>query len=147
MDELRGEVARPDEVIEQQADGCRDDGREQRVGDGVTEDAARVFLTAEHRQRRDDGKKNGRDGDKLEEPRVDRRHKVHQLVEPRKAKGPEDGARDKGAHPQEHLFPRGADRCFLFCVFLHDAKLLQFSLNRKAWRKKKLLPPCPPLIV
>lgn len=139
MDELRGEVARPDEVIEQQADGCRDDGREQRVGDGVTEDAARVFLTAEHGQRRDDGKKNGRDGDKLEEARVDRRHKVHQLVEPRKTKGPEDGAHDEGAYPQDHLFPRSADRCFLFCVFLHDAKLQLFCYNKDKLTGKVLI--------
>ena len=147
MNELRGQVPRPDEIIEHEADGCRDDSREQRVGDGVTEDTSRIFLPAEHCQRGDDGKKNGGNGDKLEQPRVDRRHKVHQIVKPCQAQCAQDGTHDKGAHPQEHLFPRGADRCFLFRVVLHTAKLLQFSLNRKAWRKKKLLPPCPSLIV
>lgn len=66
-----------DEVIEQQSYGSGDNGREQRVGDGMTEDTSRIFLLAEHRQCGDDGEKNCGDGDKLEQPRVDRRHKIH----------------------------------------------------------------------
>ena len=91
MDELRGQVPRPYKIIEHEADGCRDDSREQRVGDGVAEDTSRIFLPAEHRQRGDDGKKDSGNGDKLEQPRVDRRHKVHQIVKPCQAQCAQDG--------------------------------------------------------
>ena len=47
----------------------------------MREDAARVLLGTERRERRDDGESDGRHGDELEQAREDRGDEVEELVE------------------------------------------------------------------
>ena len=69
----------------------------------MREDAARVLLGAERRERRDDGKRDGRHGDELEQAREDRGHEVEELVERRNLQPAEDGADDQSGEPEDHL--------------------------------------------
>ena len=49
IDEVYRQIARSDPEVECQADGGGTDGRQERVRDGVGEDAARFFLGSQSR--------------------------------------------------------------------------------------------------
>ena len=102
-DEVSRQIARRDPEVEDEADGSGGNRRQQRVSDGVREDAARVLLGAERRERRDDGKRDGRHGDELEQACEDRGHEVEELVERRYLQPTEDGADDQSGEPEDHL--------------------------------------------
>ena len=102
-DEVSRQVARRNPEIEDEADRSRGNRRQQRVGDGVREDAARVLLGAERRERRDDGEGDGRHSDELEQAREDRGDEVEELVECRNLHPAEDGTDDQRGEPQDHL--------------------------------------------
>ena len=69
----------------------------------MREDAARVLLGTERRERRDDGESDGRHGDELEQAREDRGDEVEELVEGGDLHPAENGADDQRGEPQDHL--------------------------------------------
>ena len=70
-----------DDVVQDESHHCCSKGGEQRVSDGVAEDASRVLLQAKVDHRVDDGQADGRHGQQLEQTNVDRGYEVDDLVE------------------------------------------------------------------
>ncbi len=79
------------------------DGGEEGVGYGVAEYAACVVAPSERGERGGHGKRDGRHGKKLEQARVDRRHEVGDMVNPRHACESKGRAYRQGTQPKNDL--------------------------------------------
>ena len=134
-DHLRWQVARTDEEEEHEAYRRCGKGGEKRVGHGMAEDTACVFLVTDGGQCGDDGQHDGGHGEELEQPRVDGGDEVHQCVEPAPAQHAEDGTHGEGPYPQHELPAVLHDvlfglRVILTCV-IHKKFFLCY--NAKGW--------------
>ena len=104
-DDLGRQIARRDPQIESESDRCRRDRRQERIGDGMGEDAPRIFLRTERGKRRDDGERDRRHGDELEQAREHRRDEVEELIQGPDIQPTQAGADDEREKPQDELFP------------------------------------------
>ena len=102
-DDLGRQVARCDPYIESESDGRRRNRRQERIRHGMGEDAPRLLLRTERSKRRDDGERDGRHGDELEQAREHRRDEVEQLVQRPDVQPAEAGADDEREKPQDEL--------------------------------------------
>ena len=102
-DDFGGQVPRRDPEVQGEAHEGRREGGQERIGDGVGENAFRVLVRAQLRQRGDDRQRDGRHGDELEEPREDGGDEGEQLVDLGDAHAAQEAAHDQRRDPKHEL--------------------------------------------
>ena len=85
--------------IEQQSYSCSHNSREEGIKKCFPENAPCILLTSERSERGDDGQRDGRYGQQLEQPCINRGHEIHQTVEPTQTQQPQNGTYNEGNYP------------------------------------------------
>ena len=92
-----------DDEIQHQSYGCRCDGGQERVGDGVEENPTRFFLPSQGRERGDDSQCDGGHSHELEHSCIDRCDEAQQAVQPFDAYPAEDSTDDECTGPNDDI--------------------------------------------
>lgn len=102
-DDVGGQIPRRDPKIQRETDERRRERGQERIGHGVSENALRILVRAQLRQRRDDRERDGRHRDELEQPREHGCDKRKQLVQLRDAEAAEKSADNQRGNPKHKL--------------------------------------------